>query len=98
VLMMVYWELNPDKDIKELAKLGAQLAQSGKFPTKGTKIIAWYITPSIPTWGVTIAEGDSEEAAFNDLLVWTKAMPGFFTCYKVSPALPTEKAIPLALT
>ena len=98
MIVMVYWELNPDKDIKELAKLGAQLAQSGKFPTKGTKIIAWYITPSIPPWGVTIAEAESEEAAFNDLLVWTKAMPGFFTCYKVSPALPTEKAIPLALT
>ena len=96
MLTMVYWELNPDKDIKEIAKLGAQLTQSGKYPTKGTKIIAWYVTPSIPAWGVTIAEGESEEAAFNDLLVWTKAMPGIFSYFKMSPALPTEKAMPLA--
>lgn len=98
MLTMAYWELNPDKDIKEIAKLGAQLAQSGKYPTKGTKIIAWYVTPSIPCWGVTIAESESEEAAFNDLLAWTKAMPGIFSCFKLSPTLPTEKAIPLSLT
>ena len=97
-MTMVYWELSPDKDIKEIAKLGAQLTQSGKYPTKGTKIIAWYVTPSIPTWGVTIAEGESEEAAFNDLLTWTKAMPGIFSCFKMSPTLPTEKAIPLAFS
>jgi hypothetical protein len=78
---MVYWELNPEKDI---ANLGAQLTQSGKFPTKGTKIIAWYITSSIPAWGVTIAEAENEQAAFNDLLVWTGELSGFFTCYKAS--------------
>ena len=98
MLMMAYWEVNPDKDIKEVAKLGAQLAQSGKFPTKGIKIIAWYTTPSSPLWGVIVEEAESEEAAFNALLAWTKAMPGIFSCFKLSPALPTEKAIPLALT
>jgi hypothetical protein len=96
--MMVYWELNPNKDIKEIAKLGAQLTQSGKFPVKGIKQIAWYITPSAPVWGVTIYEAENEEAVFNDLLVWTKAMPGFFSCYKVSPAMQAPQAIPLALT
>lgn len=96
--MMAYWELNPDKDIKEMAKLGAQLAKAGKWPVKGVKVTAWYITPSTPSWGVTIFEAESEEAAFNNQLVWTKAMPGFFSCFKVSPALPTEKAIPLALS
>jgi hypothetical protein len=98
LLMMTYWELNPDKDIKEIAKIGAQLAQSGKWPTKGIKVIAWYITPSSPCWGVTIFEAENEEAAFNAQLLWTKAMPGFFTSHKTSPALPTEKVIPLALS
>jgi hypothetical protein len=96
--MMSYWELNPDKDVKEIAKLGAQLTRSGKYPVKGTKTIAWYITPSSPTWGVAIFEADNEEAAFNDILAWTKAMPGIFSCFKMSPTLPTEKAIPLAVT
>jgi hypothetical protein len=98
VLMMTYWELNPNKDIKEIAKVGAQLAQSGKWPPEGVKVLAWYITPSTPCWGVTIFEAENEEAAFNAQLLWTKAMPGFFTCHKTSPALPTEKVIPLALS
>jgi len=34
---------------------------------------------------------------FNGLLVWTKAMPDMFSCFKVSPALTAEKSIPLAL-
>jgi hypothetical protein len=97
LLFMAYWELNPDKDIKEVAKLAADLTRAGKFPIKGTKMIGWYNTPTIPSWGVTIWEADSEEAVFNGLLVWTKAMPGIFSCFKVSPALSAEKAIPLAL-
>lgn len=98
MLMMAYWELNPEKDIKEVAKVSAQLVQSGKWPTKGIKVTAWYITPNSPSWGTLIFEAESEEAVFNAQLLWIKAMPGFFTCFKTSPALPTEKAIPLALT
>jgi hypothetical protein len=96
LLFVAYWELNPDKDIKEVAKLAADLTKTGKFPIKGTKMIGWYDTPG--GWGVTIWEADSEEAVFNGLLVWTKAMPGIFSCFKVSPALTAEKAIPLALS
>lgn len=98
MLFLAYWELNPDKDIKEVAKLAADLTKTGKFPIKGTKMIGWYNTTSIPNWGVTIWEADSEEAVFNGLLVWTKAMPGIFSCFKVAPALAAEKAIPLALS
>jgi len=97
LLFMAYWELNPNKDIKEVAKLAADLTKSGKFPLKGTKMIGWYNTPSIPNWGVTIYEADNEETVFNGLLVWTKAMPDMFSCFKVSPALTAEKSIPLAL-
>lgn len=97
MLMMAYWELNPDKDIKEIAKLGAELARTGKHPVKGSKMIAWYVTPSAPVWGISIFEAESEEAVFNGLLLWTKAMPGIFSCFKVSPALPTEKVVPLSL-
>ena len=97
MLMMAYFEVNPEKDIKEIAKLGAQLVQAGKWPVKGTKEIAWYFTPSDPVWGIVIYEAESEEAVFNGHLLWKKAFPGIFSCFKVSPALPSAKAIPLAI-
>lgn len=98
LLFVAYWELNPDKDPKEIAKLAADLTKTGKFPVKGEKVIGWYMTASSPRWGVTIVEADSEETVFNGHLTWTKAMPGIFSCFKISPALPAEKAIPLILT
>lgn len=42
-------------------------------------------------YSVTIAEGENEEAAFNDLLVWTKAMPGSSHALKhLQPCLPRK--------
>ncbi len=96
MLFLAYWELNSDKDIREVAKLAGELTKSGKWPAKGVKIHVYTITPSIPQWGVTIVEGESEEQLFNNLLAWITAKPGIFKTYEIAPALPVEKAIPLA--
>jgi hypothetical protein len=72
--------LGADKDLK----VAANLTQSGKFPPRGTKIIAFYATP---IWGITIFEADSEEAVF-------KAMPGLLSFFEVFPALPIENKSP----
>jgi hypothetical protein len=90
--------LGADKDLKVAAKVAADLAQTGKFPPEGMKIIAFHATPSTPIWGITIYEADSEEAVFNSRLLWMKAMPGFFSFFRVSPALPIEKQISLILS
>lgn len=94
---MAYWELDPQKDIREIAKVAAELRKSGKWPVEGVKIVSWYMTPSTPFWGTIIYEAETEEAVFKNLLHWLNAMPGIFTTYKISPVLPVDKAIPLAL-
>ncbi len=55
------------------------------------------MTPSTPFWGTIIYEAETEEAVFKNLLYWLYAMPGIFTTYRISPVLPVDKAIPLAL-
>jgi hypothetical protein len=97
MLFMAYWELNPQKDIREVGKVAAELRKSGKWPVDGVRIVSWYMTPSTPFWGTIVYEAENEESVFKNLLAWLNAMPGIFTTYKIAPVLPVEKAIPLAL-
>jgi len=93
MLFVVYWELNENLNPKDVAKLGAELAEKGLFPSEGIKQLGWYSTASVPYWGVTIEEADNAEAIFKDIAVWTNAKPGFFKVLKAAPALTAQDAI-----
>jgi len=90
---ITYWELNPDKDPKELAGLATKLSKEGKWPLPGIKVIAWYVSVNIPMWGVSVIEAESVEQVYRSLLTWIKEIPSFFKTYKVSPALSTKDAV-----
>ncbi len=97
MLYITYWELNTDKDIRELARVMAKLQQEGKWPPPGTEILAFYITPSVPMWGVTIGKTDNEENLYKSIMALIKAVPGYMKSYKVSPVQEVKDVIGLAL-
>ena len=97
---LIYWELNPDKDIRDIAKLSVQLSEQSRYPKSPGRILGWYITSSIPMWGITLVEyGEGAEAkdVLASLLEWIKAMPGVFKVHKIAPYVEAKEAIQLAL-
>jgi hypothetical protein len=93
MLFVAYWELNENLNPKDIAKLGAELVEKGLTPVEGVKQLGWYVTSSVPLWGVTINEADNAETIFKDMTVWTNAKPGFFKFLKIAPALTAQDAI-----
>ena len=94
---MTYWEINPEKDPRDVANAAAKLIQEGRWPTPGTKVLAHYVSASIPMWGFTVVECENEDQMYNNLLAWIKELPGIFSKYKVAPLQTAEDAIKLAL-
>ena len=85
---LIHWELNPDKELKNLAEVTKGLPN-----VKGVKVLESYATPTTPVWGVTLVEADSEEALFSYFFGFVLKVPGMFSKYFILPSLPTEKAI-----
>ncbi len=97
MLYITYWELNPDKDVRELTRVLAKLQQEGKWPLPGTEILAFYVTPSIPMWGITIGRSSNEEDFYRSLLMLLNEVPGYFKSYRVSPVQEARDMMKLAL-
>jgi hypothetical protein len=95
LLFITFWQLGEDTDVKKIAAAAAKLTKSGVFPTKGSKIINWLVTPGGK--GVTISEADSEEAIFRSYVVWEKEVPGMFASYEVHPAVAIDKAVAITM-
>ncbi len=57
------------------------------------RILQSYIVPSIPFWGVTLVEAESEEKVLEVLLTFVKVMPNLYAKYRVAPAVPLGEAI-----
>jgi len=93
VLMLVYWELNPDFNPNDLGQIATELLQKQLWPTEGVKMLGWWITPDY--WGVTVVEVDTEENAMKDANIWRLAKPGIFKVYKSSIAMQAPNVPPL---
>jgi len=93
MLFVSYWELNENFNPRDVAKLAAELLEKGLYPIKGVKQLGWYITSSVPYWGITIEEADNAETVFKGITIWTNAKPGIFKVAKIAPALTAEDAI-----
>jgi len=97
---IIYWELNPDVNFKDIAKAAAKLTQEKKYPLPGQKILGWYITSSVPIWGVSVIEyeGDNcERDIYKSLMTWLNEVPNVFKSYKIAPYLSIDEAIKVAL-
>ena len=88
----MYYELNPDYDVKKAAELSIAATRSN-YPPEGVKILQSYIVPSIPFWGITVVEAESEESVLEMLLTFIKVAPNLYTKYKVAPTIPLSEAI-----
>ncbi|GEM_PF-6028856 len=88
----MYYELNPNYDVKKAAEASIAATRSG-YPPEGVKVLQSYIAPTIPFWGVTLVEAESEEKALDVMLTFVKAAPSLYTKYKVAPAIPLSKAV-----
>jgi len=97
MLFVTYWELNENINPKDVAELGAELTEKKLYPIKGVKQLGWYITGSVPYWGITIEEAATVEQVMKGILVWTNAKPGLFKVLKTSPAMTSEDAIRLVM-
>jgi len=100
VKYIIYWELDPKQDIASIAKLFNKLSQETRYPSPPGRILGWYITSSIPMWGVTLVEYNKDagpEDIFRSLLAWIKEMPGVFKTHKIAPYLSVKEASQLAL-
>jgi hypothetical protein len=93
MLILSYFELNPELNPSEIAEIGASMFKKGLFPVEGQKILAWYVTSAY--WGIVLTEIASEEAAFRSTNAWRIAKPGVFTLWKSGIAMKSEEAIPL---
>ncbi len=96
---MIYWELDPDKNITDIADLASKLFETGSYPASHGKILGWYVTSSIPMWGITLVEYSEEASSkdvFGSLLEWIKAMPGVFKVHKIAPYVTAKEAVQLA--
>ncbi|MDD1768298.1 MAG: DUF3303 domain-containing protein [Methanomassiliicoccales archaeon] len=94
MLFIAFWHLGdiaPDK----VAKLAADLMQKDKFPPEGVEVVSWLICPGGK--GITILEAKDAKAAFKSWMSWVQAMPGFFKCYELLPAIEAQEAIQMAL-
>jgi hypothetical protein len=95
VLVLSYFELNPDCDPAELGEVGMTLMQKGLYPAEGVKSLGWWLTADY--WGVSLIEADNEEAVMRQVNIWRVAKPGVFKAYRSSLAMETKDAIPVAL-
>jgi hypothetical protein len=93
MVILSYFELNPELNPAEIAEIGGSMMKKGLFPVEGQKILAWYITTSY--WGIVLTEIDSPETAFKATNAWRIAKPGVFTVWKTGIAMKSEEAIPL---
>ena len=93
MLFLSYWELNENMTPKDVAELAAELLEKGLYPLKGIKQLGWYITSSVPYWGINIEEAENVETIFKSLALWTNAKPGIFKVAKIAPAMTAEDAI-----
>ena len=94
MLVIAYWELNPDIDPTEIGAAAQTLLAKGTFPPKGVKQLGWYVTAG-DYWGIWIGEVDNEEAAVNAIGMWRIAKPGIFKVYKSSIAMKSEEVLPI---
>ena len=93
MLFLSYFELNENLNLKDTVKLAAELMEKKLWPIKGVKILGWYTSVDVPTWGINIYEAETVEQVVKGLAVWTNAKPGFFKVVRVSPAMAAEDAI-----
>jgi hypothetical protein len=95
MLILTYFELNPDLDPSEIAQVGATLIKKGMVGIPGQKMLAWYITTGY--WGFVLTEMDNETTAMKATNAWRIAKPGIFKVWKTGPAMKSEEAIPMLM-
>ncbi|HME55016.1 MAG TPA: DUF3303 family protein [Candidatus Lokiarchaeia archaeon] len=93
MLMIVYWELDPNLKPSDITEAVAELQQRGMWPPEGLKMLGWWVTPDY--WGVTVYDVDNEEALMKGASLLRLAKPGIFKVYKASIAMPANEVIPL---
>ena len=93
MLVLIYWELDPNLNPAEIASAVGELQEKGMWPPEGVKMLGWWITQDY--WGVSVYDVDSEEALMKSASLLRLAKPGIFKKYKSSLAMPAKDVIPL---
>lgn len=94
MIVMVYWELNPDLDPTEIVNVAQKLVSKGLYPSKGVKTIAWYVSVG-DYWGINIDEVENEAAYLANVQQYRMLKPGIFKVFKSTLAVKAEDAMPL---
>jgi hypothetical protein len=96
MLFITYWELNPDFDPSELAKIAQTLMSKKLYPVEGVNQIGFYVSTS-DYWGITIEEAQNEEQMAKGSMMWRLAKPGYIRVMRTTPAMDATKIIPLVM-
>jgi hypothetical protein len=94
MIVMVYWELNPDLDPSEIANVAQKLISKGLYPSEGVKTVAWYVSAG-DYWGINIDEVENEAAYVANVNQYRMLKPGMFKVFKSTIAMKAEDVIPL---
>lgn len=75
MLFISYWELNPDLDPSEIAKVAQELITRKVYPAEGINDIVFHVSTS-DYWGISLTEAENEEAMVRSTNMWRVAKPG----------------------
>ena len=96
MIIISYWELNPDLDPTVIGEAAQMLMTKKIYPVAGVKEIAFYVSTS-DYWGITIEEAENEEQMAKGSMMWRLAKPGYIRVMKTTPAMDATKIIPLVM-
>lgn len=94
MLFISYWELNPDLDPSEIAKVAQELITRKVYPAEGINDIVFHVSTS-DYWGISLTEAENEEAMVRSTNMWRVAKPGLIKFVKTSPAVEVAKVLPV---